>query len=108
MGGARSPPCSTRKGRMAELRVPQPEFSSACSAIARALATPRGLDEVIVHIEAAARLVVPFHAMGLWHADAGDDRVSFVPGPSALQVVVPASGRPLRRADHSPRLWPEA
>jgi hypothetical protein len=34
-----------------EIRVPQPEFSSACSAIARALATSLPLADVLPYIE---------------------------------------------------------
>jgi transcriptional regulator with GAF, ATPase, and Fis domain len=88
-----------------EIRVPQPEFSNACSAVARALVTSLPLDQIVAHLDAAARLVFPFAAMGLWHADAGDDRLTLVLGPGYSQHL-DTQTRALKRSDHSPRLWP--
>jgi hypothetical protein len=43
-------------------------FGEACAAIARAAAESRGVGEVMARIASAVRLVVPFEAIGLWHA----------------------------------------
>jgi hypothetical protein len=40
--------------------------------------------------------------MGLWHAEAPDDPLVLTLGPGGP----PGGGRPLRRSDHSERLWP--
>ena len=83
------------------------DLGEACAAIARAVADSLDLGEVIGRVAAAARLVVPFDAMGVWHAKAPDDPLSLVAGPGASARVAPAD-HPLRRADHSPKLWPAA
>src|SRR5262245_36300288 len=87
------------------LRVPQPEFAIACAAAARAITASRPLEEIVAALDAAARLVLAYDDMGLWHADAADERLALVLGPSASPRR--ESTRPLRRGDHSPRLWPE-
>ena len=48
-------------------------------------------------------MIVPFDGMGVWHAEAPDDPVRLTLGPSP---DIPSGGRPLRRSEHSPRLWP--
>jgi transcriptional regulator with GAF, ATPase, and Fis domain len=83
------------------------DLGAACSAIARAIADTLDLGEVIGRVAAAARLVVPFDAMGVWHAKAPDDPLSLIVGPGASSRVGPPD-RPLRRSDHSPKLWPDA
>jgi transcriptional regulator with GAF, ATPase, and Fis domain len=61
---------------------------------------------VLVHIAAASRLVIPYEAMGIWHADSPDDPVRLTLGPGAPPAR--PSDPPLHRADHSPRVWPAA
>jgi transcriptional regulator with GAF, ATPase, and Fis domain len=60
----------------------------------------------MTRIAAAARLIAPVDAMGIWLAAAPDDPVAITFGPGAPR---PREGfaHPLRPADHSPRLWPE-
>jgi len=82
-------------------------LGEACAAIARAVADSLDLGEIIGRVAAAARLVVPFDAMGIWHATEPDAPLSLIPGPGASSHVGPPD-RPLRRSDHSPKLWPDA
>jgi len=82
-------------------------FGDACATIARAVADSLDLGEVIGRVGEAARLVVPFDAMGIWHATAPDGPLSLIAGPGASHGVTPPD-RPLRRSDHSSRLWPDA
>jgi len=82
-------------------------LGEACAAIARAVADSLDLGEVVGRVADAARLVVPFEAMGVWHAKEPDDPLSLIPGPGASSRVGPPD-RPLRRSDHSRKLWPDA
>jgi transcriptional regulator with GAF, ATPase, and Fis domain len=79
-------------------------LGEAYSAIARAIANSLPLEEVLVHVAAAARLLIPYEAMGIWHADSPDDPVRLTLGPGAPPLR--PGDRSLRRGDHSPRLWP--
>jgi transcriptional regulator with GAF, ATPase, and Fis domain len=84
-----------------------PGFGEACSAIARAIAESLELEQVLARVGHATRLVVPFETMGVWHAAAPDDPLTLTLGPGGLEDHA-RPGRPLRRVDHSPRLWPDA
>jgi transcriptional regulator with GAF, ATPase, and Fis domain len=84
-----------------------PGFGEACSAIARAIAESLELERVLVRVGDATRLVVPFETMGIWHAAAPDDPLTLTLGPGGLEDTA-RPGRPLRRVDHSSRLWPAA
>ncbi len=81
-----------------------PGFGLACASIARAINDSLPLEEVLDRIAAAAQIVMPYEAMGLWHAEAPDDPLTLTVGPGAPRAR--ESDRPLRRADHSPRIWP--
>jgi len=83
-----------------------PGLGEACSAIARAVADSLELQHVVRLVADAARLIIPFDAMGIWHAEEPDDPVSLIAGPGASSRVG-LLDRPLRRSDHSPKLWPE-
>jgi hypothetical protein len=87
--------------------TPPPGFGEACSSIARAIAESRDLEHVLARVAAAARLVISFEAMGVRHAEAPDDAVTLTLEPGSPKARE-QSGRPLRRADHSHRLRPEA
>ena len=82
---------------------PAESFGEACASMARAIAESVDLDQVIAPMATAVRMIVPFDGMGVWHAEAPDDPVQLTLGPSP---DIPSGGRPLRRSDHSPRLWP--
>jgi hypothetical protein len=84
-----------------------PGFGDACSSIARGIADSRELEQILTRVASAVRVVVPADAMRIWHAEAPDDPVVLTLGPSAPRARG-ASDRPLRRADHSSRLWQEA
>jgi GAF domain-containing protein len=79
-------------------------FGEACSAIAHAVRDSLGLEQVLARIEAATRLIVPVDMLGLWRSEVPDDPVAPMLGPGSRPEAY--GGRPLRRADHSPRLWP--
>src|SRR5262249_28193032 len=83
--------------------VPPPGFGEACASIARAVAESLALDQVVDRLAVAIRMIAPFDGMGVWLAEAPEDPVWLPPGPSP---DIPSGGRPLRRSDHSPRLWP--
>ena len=85
---------------------PPPGFGPACAEIARAIVRSLEPADVIDRIAAASRLVIPFDAMGVWHAESPDDPVALTLGPG-IAVGDSPPARPLRRADHSPRLWPD-
>ena len=87
--------------------APISDFGEACASIARAIAGSHDLGPVIDRLAAAARLHAQFHAMGIWYADQPDDPVALTLGPGAPRDQQPTD-RPLRRADHSPSLWPDA
>ena len=87
-------------------RALPPGLGEACSAIARSIADSHDTGEVVGLVAAAARVVIPFDAMGVWHAAEPDDPLSLIAGPGASNRVGPRD-RPLRRSDHSPRLWPD-
>jgi len=84
---------------------PAASFGEACASMARVVAASRDLAQVIEPMAAAIRTVVPFDGMGVWHAEAPDDPVRLTLGPSR---DIPSGGQPLRRSEHSPRLWPRA
>src|SRR5262249_4719068 len=63
--------------------------------------------EIVRRVADAARVVIPFDAMGVWLAAGPDDPLSLIAGPGASSGVGPVD-RKLRRSDHSPKLWPEA
>ncbi|HKZ04612.1 MAG TPA: sigma 54-interacting transcriptional regulator [Methylomirabilota bacterium] len=79
-------------------------LGEAYSAIARAIADSLPLEDVLVHVAAAARLLIPYEAMGIWHADSPDDAVRLTLGPGTPPSR--AGDRVLRRIDHSARVWP--
>jgi GAF domain-containing protein len=89
-----------------DLETSPPGFGDACSSIARAIADSLDLEQILTRVASAVRLVVPVDAMGIWHAEAPDDAVVLTLGPGAPRARG-ESDRPLRRADHSSRLWPE-
>ena len=89
-----------------DLETSPPGFGDACSSIARAIADSLDLEQILARVTSAVRLVVPVDAIGIWHAEAPDDPVVLTLGPGAPRARG-ESDRPLRRADHSPRLWPE-
>jgi transcriptional regulator with GAF, ATPase, and Fis domain len=60
----------------------------------------------VTRLAAAARLIVPLDALGIWRSDAADDPVAITLGPGAPRSRE-GFDRPIRRIDHSPRLWPE-
>jgi hypothetical protein len=82
---------------------PAASLGEACASIARVVAESLDLDQVIDPVAAAVRMIVPFDGMGVWHAEAPDDPLRLTLGPSP---DIPSGGRPLRRSDHSPHLWP--
>src|SRR5262245_36510106 len=84
---------------------PAASFGEACASMARVVAESRDLAQVIEPMAEAIRTVVSFDGMGIWHAEAPDDPVQLTLGPSP---DIPSGGQPLRRSDHSPRLWPRA
>jgi transcriptional regulator with GAF, ATPase, and Fis domain len=84
-----------------------PGLGEACAAIARAVADSLEPREIVRRVADAARLVIPFDAMGVWLAAGPDDPLSLIAGPGASSKLGPADRR-LRRSDHSPRLWPDA
>jgi Sigma-54 interaction domain/GAF domain len=85
--------------------TPPAGFGEACAAIARAIADSLDLEQVVARIAAAARLVVTFDGVGLWHAPSPDDPLVLTLGPGTPREA-PRIEPPLRRVDHSPRLWP--
>ena len=82
-------------------------FGEACAAIARAITESLPLERVLELIGAAARLVVPVDALGMWHAESPDDPLRLTLGPGQPRNR-PSGEGPLRRTDHSSRLWPAA
>jgi hypothetical protein len=68
-------------------------FGEACAAIARAAAESRGLDEVVARIAGAVRLVVPFDAMGLRHAENPTIRSRSRSAPATCAPARPPIGR---------------
>jgi hypothetical protein len=87
-------------------RALPPGLGEACPAVARAIADSLEPRDIIRRVADAARLVIPFDAMGVWLAAGPDDPLSLIAGPGASSRVGP-SDRPLRRSDHSPKLWPD-
>jgi Nif-specific regulatory protein len=81
-------------------------FGEACSAIAHAVRDSLGLEQVLDRIAAATRLIVPVDMLGLWRSEAPDDPVALTLAPGSRPEAHGGS-RPIRRADHSPRLWPD-
>jgi transcriptional regulator with GAF, ATPase, and Fis domain len=81
-------------------------FGEACSSIARAIAESLALEQVLERVAVATRLIVPFDALGLWHADAPDDPVRLTLGPHDIPAAA-LQRRAARRSDHSPLLWPQ-
>jgi transcriptional regulator with GAF, ATPase, and Fis domain len=85
-------------------------FGEACAAIARAVADSLDSEQVLARIADACRHVVAFDAIGLWHAESPEAPLRHTLGPG-MAVERERSRRAaggFRRADHSPRLWPEA
>jgi len=76
------------------------DLGEACAAIARAVADSLDLSEVVGRVAAAARLVVAFDAMGVWHARAPDDPLSLIAGPGASDRVGPHEPRGDRAGSH--------
>ena len=81
-------------------------FGQACPAITHAIADSLAFEEILKRVADAARLVIPFTVMGIWHAAAPDDpvRLRLAPGTPGDRR---RPERPLRRSDHSPQLWPQ-
>ena len=87
----------------AEPQSPPPGYGAACAAVARAITESLPLDQVLGRLAEAARLVMPFETLGIWHAESPDDPLRLTLGPGAPRVPTMA---PLRRTDHSARAWP--
>ena len=62
-------------------RALPPSLGDACAAVARAIADSLEPREIIRRVADAARLVIPFGAMGVWLAAGPDDRLSLIAGP---------------------------
>ena len=79
-------------------------FAAACAAIARAIAGSLPFEQVLERIDDAARLIVTFDSIGVWREEVPD-------GPLTLTFrrnrEFTPTARELRRADHSPALWPK-
>jgi transcriptional regulator with GAF, ATPase, and Fis domain len=88
------------------VRALPPGLGDACAAVARAIADSLEPREIIRRVADAARLVISFDAMGVWLAAGPDDPLSLIAGPGASSRVGPLN-RPLRRSDHSTKLWPD-
>jgi transcriptional regulator with GAF, ATPase, and Fis domain len=87
-----------------DLRLPA-GLGEACAAIARAIADSLDFPQILERVAEASRLVVPSDAMGVYRAESPDEPILLTLGPGPVHTPSP-SDRPLRRADHSPRLWP--
>jgi transcriptional regulator with GAF, ATPase, and Fis domain len=85
--------------------TPPAAFGEACAALARAITDSLDLEHVVARLAAAARLVVAFDGVGLWHAPSPDEPLVLTLGPGTPREA-PRIDPPLRRVDHSPRLWP--
>jgi len=63
----------------AEPPAPPPGYGAACAAAARAITESLPLDQVLGRLAEAARLVMPFETLGIWHAESPDDPLRGVP-----------------------------